>query len=236
MRQDFVRIGKAELSAFTSAIFAAAGVSRAHADEWANMLIWANLRGVDSHGVIRIPRYLYLLRRKSINAAPNMRVERKDGAVVILEADRAPGAVAMTRAMHEAIETAREVHIGWCGARNITHSGAIGYFALQAAEAGMAGIVMSASGPMMAVQHHESDYLLKRTIDQFDRLYAEGQQRAKILALAIHPYLSVQPHRIKYLEQIYDYASRFDGVLYWNGIEILDWYRTAAGNRLGAAA
>jgi ureidoglycolate dehydrogenase (NAD+) len=150
MTSDSVLIGKAELLAFASAIFFAAGCSRAHADEWANMLIWANLRGVDSHGVIRIPRYLDLLRKKSINAAPNMRIERKDGAIVVLEADRAPGAVAMTRAMSEAIARAREVHIGWCGARNITHSGAIGYFALQATAAGMAGIVISASGPMMA--------------------------------------------------------------------------------------
>ena len=54
--------------------------------------------------------------------------------------------------------------------------------------------------PMMIVQHHESDYLLKRTIDQFDRLYAEGGERAKIISLAIHPYISGQPHRIKYLE------------------------------------
>ena len=56
----------------------------------------------------------------------------------------------MSRAMEEAISRAREVHFGWCAARNITHAGAIGYFALQAANAGMAGIVMSASGPMMA--------------------------------------------------------------------------------------
>ena len=78
--------------------------------------------------------------------------------------------------------------------------------------------------PMMAVQHHESDYLFKRTIDQFDRLYAEGERRAKILALAIHPYLSGQPHRIKYLEDIYAYANRFPGVLHWNGEQIYDWY------------
>ena len=57
--------------------------------------------------------------------------------------------------------------------------------------------------PMMIVQHHESEYLFRRAIDQFDRLYAEGEQRAKILALAIHPYISGQPHRIKYLEAIY---------------------------------
>ena len=78
--------------------------------------------------------------------------------------------------------------------------------------------------PMMAVQHHEAEYLLKRAIDQFDRLYAEGETRAKIMALAIHPYLSGQPHRIKYLEAIYDYARKFDGVLYWTGEEILNWY------------
>jgi len=81
--------------------------------------------------------------------------------------------------------------------------------------------------PMMIAQHHQSDYLLQRAIDQFDRLYAEGERRAKIFPLAIHAYISGQPHRIKYLEAIYDYARRFDGVLYWTGEEILDWYLKA---------
>jgi len=88
--------------------------------------------------------------------------------------------------------------------------------------------------PMMIVQHHESDYLAKRAIDQFDRLYAEGKERAKIMALAIHPYISGQPHRIKYLEAIYEHAARFDGVLHWNGIEILDWYLSIATARTPA--
>jgi allantoinase len=78
--------------------------------------------------------------------------------------------------------------------------------------------------PMMIIQHHESDYLARRAIDQFDRLYAEGEQRAKILALAIHPYISGQPHRIKYLQAIYEHARRYDGVLFWTGEEILGWY------------
>ena len=86
--------------------------------------------------------------------------------------------------------------------------------------------------PMMAVQHHESDYLLKRMIDQFDRLYAESAQRAKIVSLAIHPYLSGQPHRIKYLEAIYDYVKKFEGVLFWNGAEILDWYKSVSGSKV----
>jgi allantoinase len=88
---------------------------------------------------------------------------------------------------------------------------------------------------MMIVQHHESDYLLKRAIDQFDRLYAEGATRPRIMALAIHPYISGQPHRIKYLEQIYDYVARHDGVLHWNGAEILDWYMGQRGDALKAA-
>jgi allantoinase len=84
---------------------------------------------------------------------------------------------------------------------------------------------------MMIVQHHESDYLLRRATDAFDRLYAEGEHRAKVMALAIHPYISGQPHRIKYLEAIYDYVAKFNGVLHWNGAQILEWYlasRTAA--------
>ena len=88
--------------------------------------------------------------------------------------------------------------------------------------------------PMMLIQHHESDYLLRRTIDQFDRLYAESAKRAKIVALAIHPYISGQPHRIKYLEAIYKYVDKHKGVLHWNGEQIFDWYRSVA--KIEAAA
>jgi peptidoglycan/xylan/chitin deacetylase (PgdA/CDA1 family) len=80
--------------------------------------------------------------------------------------------------------------------------------------------------PMMIVQHHESDYLLKRAIDQFDRLYEEGAERAKIMSLAIHPYISGQPHRIKYLEAFYDHVAQKTGVVHWNGVQLLDWYRS----------
>jgi ureidoglycolate dehydrogenase (NAD+) len=150
MAQESLRIGKAELEAFVGAIFVKTGLSREHADAWAKMLVWANLRGTDSHGVIRIPRYIDLVLAKSINATPNMRVTRKPGAAaIVLDADRAPAAVALTRAVAEAVAAAREAGVGWCAARHLTHTGAIGYFALQVAEAGMAGIVMSASGPMM---------------------------------------------------------------------------------------
>src|SRR4029079_12669828 len=150
MPQDSILIGKAELTAFVAAIFQAVGLSKEHAAEWARMLVWANLRGTDSHGIIRIPRYIDLINAKSINAAPNIQVQRKPGsAAVVLEADRAPSAVALTRAVAEAVAVAPDLGGGWCAARHLPHTGAIGYFALQAAEAGFAGIVMSASGPMM---------------------------------------------------------------------------------------
>ena len=78
--------------------------------------------------------------------------------------------------------------------------------------------------PMMLVQHHESAYFTTRCIDTFDRLYAEGASRAKVMAIAIHPYISGQPHRIKYLEAVYDHIARHAGVIHWNGREILEWY------------
>ncbi len=78
--------------------------------------------------------------------------------------------------------------------------------------------------PMMIVQHHEAAYWTRKCSDAFDRYYLEGAQRAKIMAIAIHPYISGQPFRIKYLEQVYDHVNRQPGVLHWNGEQILEWY------------
>jgi allantoinase len=88
--------------------------------------------------------------------------------------------------------------------------------------------------PMILVQHHESAYFTTRCLDSFERLYQEGAQRAKIMAIAIHPYISGQPHRIKYLESVYEAIGRHSGVLHWNGSEILDWYRAARAAGEGA--
>src|SRR4051812_2095136 len=107
MSENSFRVDKAELTAFVSAIFVAVGLSREHAEQWAAMLVWANLRGTDSHGIIRIPRYIDLINAKSINATPDIRVERKTAAAVVLETDRAPAAVGMTRAVEEAVACAR---------------------------------------------------------------------------------------------------------------------------------
>lgn len=78
--------------------------------------------------------------------------------------------------------------------------------------------------PVMIVQHHESPYWAQRCRDALDRLREEGAGRAKIMAIAIHPYISGQPHRIRYLEEVYDYARGQEGVAFMNGAELLGWY------------
>lgn len=81
--------------------------------------------------------------------------------------------------------------------------------------------------PMMAVQHHEASYWTQKCIDTFDRLYQEGSERPRVMAIAIHPYISGQPFRIKYLEEVYKHMAKHTGVVHWNGEQILDWYQAA---------
>ena len=77
-----------------------------------------------------------------------------------------------------------------------------------------------------AVQQHRSDEILRRGRDQFDRLYLEGAKAPRVMAISIHPYLTGVPHRIKYLEMLYDHILGHTGVVMWTGAEILDWYRS----------
>lgn len=79
---------------------------------------------------------------------------------------------------------------------------------------------------LSAVQQQPSDEILRRGRDQFDRLFAEGADNAKIMAISVHPYLTGAPHRIKYLEALYDYILGHDGVVMWTGEQILDWYNS----------
>jgi allantoinase len=79
---------------------------------------------------------------------------------------------------------------------------------------------------MSAVQQQPSDEIFRRGRDQFDRLYLDGKTAPRVMAISIHPYLTGVPHRIKYLEMLYDYILGHEGVVLWTGAEILDWYRT----------
>ncbi|HEY7742562.1 MAG TPA: polysaccharide deacetylase family protein [Burkholderiales bacterium] len=80
---------------------------------------------------------------------------------------------------------------------------------------------------MMVVQHHAAGEFVTRTMDYFERVYLEGRERAKIMAIAVHPYISGVPHRIKYFETVLRRLRKQKGVLFWNGAQILDWYLKA---------
>ena len=74
------------------------------------------------------------------------------------------------------------------------------------------------------VQQRPSPELFERTRDQFDTLYEESAQGARVMCVAVHPYVSGVGHRIKYFRQIFDYMREHDGVVFMTGEEILDWY------------
>jgi allantoinase len=83
--------------------------------------------------------------------------------------------------------------------------------------------------PIFLLQHHPAEELFRRAKDQFDTLYAEGTKTARIMAIAVHPYVSGAPHRIKYFDMIFRYMKRRRGVVFWKGEEILDWFTRQRG-------
>jgi allantoinase len=78
--------------------------------------------------------------------------------------------------------------------------------------------------PVMMIHQHQSEYWLTRLTESFDQLYEESTERVKVMAVAVHPYISGQPHRIGYLKKALEYFARFEGVLFWNGVQLHDWF------------
>jgi peptidoglycan/xylan/chitin deacetylase (PgdA/CDA1 family) len=77
---------------------------------------------------------------------------------------------------------------------------------------------------IMVVQHHPAKEFETRCLEQFATLYREGRERAKVMAIAVHPYISGVPHRIRHFENVMRRLRRQKDVLIWNGAQILDWY------------
>jgi LDH2 family malate/lactate/ureidoglycolate dehydrogenase len=138
------------LKRFASDMFVKAGAPAAQAGVIADVLVWANLRGMDTHGVTRIPRYLEIIAAGDMNPNPAMMVTEETPAMVQIEADRAIGAVGMSFAMDAAIKKAKIAGIGLATVRSTTHAGAIGYYTLMAAHHDMVGIAMTSSWANMA--------------------------------------------------------------------------------------
>jgi ureidoglycolate dehydrogenase (NAD+) len=139
-----------DLRAYATDLLTRGGFGPAVAAEMADLLVWANLRGVDSHGVLRIPRYVEMLQLGQVRADFEMEVVSSHGAIRVLDANKAPGATAMNRAVKEACTIADSLGLGWCGVRRTSHAGAIGYFVEQVAKSGKVGIAMTASKPLMS--------------------------------------------------------------------------------------
>ena len=135
------------LARFATDVFARSGLPRADAAVVAEVLVWANLRGVDTHGVTRIPRYVELIERGEMNPRPTIRIGTETAACVLVDADRAAGPVAMMRGVSEAVRKARDAGVGLALVRATTHTAALGYYTLEIAKAGMAGIALSGSWP-----------------------------------------------------------------------------------------
>ena len=145
-----MRVPAERLERWVSRVFAIGGMPDEHAGTVARVLVWANLRGMDTHGVVRVPRYMEWLRSGELNARPAMTTRNEALACVLLDADRAAGPVSMVFATDLALGKAKASGIGLCLVRATTHTAALGYYTHKAAEAGMAAIAFSASGPNMA--------------------------------------------------------------------------------------
>jgi hypothetical protein len=80
---------------------------------------------------------------------------------------------------------------------------------------------------MIAVQHHKGSEYAERAIDQFEQIYDDAADSARIVALVAHPYLMGAPHRFKYLRRVFETVRKKNGVKFWTGARIADWYRSA---------
>jgi len=144
-----MRIDHDELARFTAAAFAAKGMGPADAAVVADVLVWANLRGVDGHGVVRLARYLEMIDHGEMNPRSRPHLVLDTDAFFVLDADRSAGPIALMEAV-VAATTRAKAHGACVGLmRDATHAGAIGRYALPPIERGCACIILGAAYPFM---------------------------------------------------------------------------------------
>jgi peptidoglycan/xylan/chitin deacetylase (PgdA/CDA1 family) len=79
---------------------------------------------------------------------------------------------------------------------------------------------------MMLIQHHSAREYFERAMDQFDQLYEDSRDSARVMALVVHPYIMGVPHRLKWFRKIFERLSARKDVLFWTGSQIVDWHRS----------
>jgi LDH2 family malate/lactate/ureidoglycolate dehydrogenase len=134
-----VLVESRELRAAVATLFETVGVGATHADEIAEVLVFADLRGVESHGVQFTPRYLRGIMGGHLNPKPDLRVLHRRGSVALIDADNGLGFLSARRAMKEAIAIASDLGSASVAVRNSNHFGPAAFYAMMALEAGMIG-------------------------------------------------------------------------------------------------
>lgn len=143
-------IQEQQLRNFTENVFKAMGCSAEHATLATDVLVSADLRGIDSHGVARLSGYVRLWDQERINAQPHIRVVHETPTTATVDGDRGLGLVVAPFAMDIAIAKARQYGSGWVAIRNSNHFGIAAYHALKAVEQDMIGYAMTNASPLVA--------------------------------------------------------------------------------------
>jgi LDH2 family malate/lactate/ureidoglycolate dehydrogenase len=149
-----VRVAPDAMRATVTSLFSALGMSRADAAQSADVLVYADTRGIDSHGVSNMtPRYVSWLKKGVINPTPQTRVLRDTGPAVTIDGDRGLGLAVAPAAMDLAIARAGAHGIGMAVVSNAGHYGAAAYYAQRALAHDMIGVSMTTGGILVAPTH-----------------------------------------------------------------------------------
>ncbi|MCG7343804.1 ureidoglycolate dehydrogenase [Sporosarcina sp. ACRSL] len=138
-----------ELKKLITAKLHKAGLSEEHAEGVADVLVHADLRGIHSHGAMRVDYYAERIAKGGITTNPNFTFEKTGPSTAIFDGDNGVGHVAAKKAMDHAVEMAKENGIAVVGVRKISHSGALSYYVQQAAKEGLIGLSVVQSDPMV---------------------------------------------------------------------------------------
>ena len=140
---EAIRVWAEPLKAFCERVFQKLGVSEEDARITADVLVAADLRGIDSHGVARLRRYVEGLQTGVMVARPQEQVVRETPATALIDAGAGLGQPVSYRAMQMAIRKALEVGAGFVTVRNSNHYGIAGYYAMMALEHDCIGMSMT---------------------------------------------------------------------------------------------
>ncbi|WP_423129042.1 Ldh family oxidoreductase [Gaoshiqia sp. Z1-71] len=154
-----MNVSASYLKEFTKQVFEQMGCPPAQAEEAADCLNQADLRGVDSHGVARLSGYVRLWEKKRLNATPQMKIVHETPSTAVLDGDLGLGLVTAPEAMRIAINKARNVGSGWVAVKNSNHYGIAGYHAMMALGEDMIGISLTNASPLVSPTFSKSRFL-----------------------------------------------------------------------------